>query len=73
MSNLAPIIIRKDYAPGFYIKHFIKDMTIAMEEAENMNLGLRILKEVLSMYEDLADNQNLTDLGTQALIKYYEK
>lgn len=72
MSNMAPRMLKDDYAAGFYIKHFIKDMTIAVEEAEGVNLNLGILKDVLKMYKDLADNKNLGDLGTQALIKYYE-
>jgi len=72
MSNMAPRMLKDDYAAGFYIKHFIKDMTIAVEEAEGVNLNLGILKDVLKMYKDLADNKDLGDLGTQALIKYYE-
>lgn len=72
MNNLAPRILKEDFAPGFYIKHFIKDMTIAVEEAEGVNLKLAILKNVLKMYKELADNKGLEDLGTQALIKYYD-
>ncbi|HHU77370.1 MAG: NAD(P)-dependent oxidoreductase [Caldicoprobacterales bacterium] len=72
MSNMAPRMLKEDYAAGFYIKHFIKDMMIAVEEAETAGLDLNILKNVLEMYRKLADNQNLGDLGTQALIKYYE-
>jgi 3-hydroxyisobutyrate dehydrogenase/2-hydroxy-3-oxopropionate reductase len=73
MTNMAPRILKGDLNPGFFIKHFIKDMTIAAEEAEGVNLHLEILNDVLCMYKDLADNRNLGDLGTQALIKYYEK
>ncbi|HHY81670.1 MAG TPA: NAD(P)-dependent oxidoreductase [Clostridiales bacterium] len=72
MTNNALKILREDFAPGFYIKHFIKDMMIAAEEAESMGLNLKILNSVLDMYRDLADNRSLGDLGTQALIKYYE-
>lgn len=71
MSNMSQRIIQGDYKPGFYIKHFIKDMKIAKEESESAGLDLRILKEVLEMYKKL-ENENLGDLGTQALIKYYE-
>ena len=73
MSNMAPRILKGDFDPGFFIKHFIKDMTIASEEAGDVNLHLGILNDVLSMYKDLADNRSLGDLGTQALIKFYEK
>ncbi|WP_301860105.1 NAD(P)-dependent oxidoreductase [uncultured Megasphaera sp.] len=66
-------IIHHDYAPGFYMKHFIKDMKIARQESNASGLSLEILAQVLQNYEALqaqdADNGNL---GTQALIKHYE-
>jgi 3-hydroxyisobutyrate dehydrogenase len=40
LSKLGPRILRKDYNPGFYVEHFIKDLGIALEEARRMNLGL---------------------------------
>lgn len=70
LSNLAPRIINSDFEPGFYIKHFIKDMKIAAEEAEGMGLELPGLRQSLRMYESLAD-KGYGDKGTQALIKYY--
>lgn len=72
LSNLAPRIIKEDFEPGFYIKHFIKDMKIAAEEAELMGLQLPGLRQSLSMYESLA-SKGYGDNGTQALIKYYEE
>lgn len=72
MSNMAPRMIKGDFEPGFYIKHFIKDMKIAKEEAEDENIQLKVLDTVLKMYESLEEN-NLGDLGTQGIIKYYEK
>jgi len=72
MSNIAPRILKGDLEPGFFIKHFIKDMEIAKEEAQDVNLELKVLNKVLEMYKELADQQ-LDELGTQALIKYYEK
>lgn len=71
LSNLAPRMIKEDFEPGFYIKHFIKDMKIAAEEAEMMGLKLPGLRQSLHMYESLATN-GYGDNGTQALIKYYE-
>ena len=71
MSNMAPRILEGDLNPGFFIKHYIKDMNIALEEAANVNLDLGILSKVLSMYKEL-ENEGLGDLGTHALIKYYE-
>jgi 3-hydroxyisobutyrate dehydrogenase/2-hydroxy-3-oxopropionate reductase len=72
LQNLGPRILKNDFAPGFYMKHFIKDMTIAAEEAKERELKLPILQEVLSIYEELRD-RGYGDLGTQALIKYYDE
>lgn len=72
MSNMAPRILKGDLEPGFFIKHFIKDMEIAKEEAKDVNLELHVLNKVLKMYKEL-DDQQFGELGTQALIKYYEK
>lgn len=71
MSNMAPRMLAGDFAPGFFVKHYIKDMRIAKEEAEEAGLSLDILNNVLEMYETLAQD-GYGDLGTQALIKYYE-
>ena len=71
MSNMAPRMINNDFAAGFYIKHFIKDMKIAVEESKEFDSNLAILNKVLEMYEKLEEN-DMGDLGTQALIKYYE-
>ncbi|CEG22313.1 2-hydroxy-3-oxopropionate reductase [Planococcus massiliensis] len=72
LSNLAPRMIAEDFAPGFYIKHFIKDMKIASEEAEGMGLDLPGLRLSLGMYEELA-GQGFEENGTQALIHYYKE
>lgn len=72
LSNLAPRIINGDFEPGFYIKHFIKDMKIAAEEAEAMGIDLPGLRQSLRMYESLA-GKGYGENGTQALIKYYEE
>ena len=71
MSNMAPRILNGDFNPGFYIKHFIKDMNLAMEESNDVSLNLGVLNKVLEMYKTLDEN-DLGDLGTQALIKYYD-
>ena len=72
LETVAPRILKEDYNPGFFIKHFIKDMSIAVEEAQERGLDLNILEKVLSMYRDL-EKEGKGDLGTQALIKYYEE
>ncbi len=71
LDNFGPKIIAGDMNPGFYLKHFVKDMGIAEEEAEASGLHLEILEKVLENYKQL-ENEGLGDLGNQALIKYYE-
>ncbi len=64
-------VIAGSSAPGFFMKHFIKDMKLALTEANMSGLSLEVLSLVLSNYEELAQ-EGLGDLGTQALIKYYD-
>ena len=72
MEHLGPKIAVGDDAPGFFIKHFIKDMKIALAESEENGFTPEMLKTVLSLYETLAA-EGYGELGTQALIRYYEK
>lgn len=71
LSNLAPKMIEGDFRPGFYIKHFIKDMKIALDEAERWGLELPGLKLSLGIYEEL-EQQGDGELGTQALIRHFD-
>ncbi len=71
LSNNGAQILKGNMDPGFFIKHFIKDMSIADEEAQAAGLQLGVLDEALRMYRELAE-KGLGDLGTQALIQYYE-
>lgn len=68
LTNLAPRMIRGDFAPGFYIKHFIKDMGIAIESAEEAGLTLPGLTLAKQLYDQLA-REGLENEGTQALFK----
>lgn len=70
MSNYAPRILKADYSPGFFVKHFIKDLKIALDEAEKMQLNLPATKLATELYEQLADRGFEND-GTQALIKLW--
>lgn len=72
LSNLAPRMLKGDLDPGFYIKHIIKDMKIALDEADRMNLQLPGLSLAKSMYDKLQE-EGYGDNGTQALIKFYQK
>lgn len=72
MTAQAPKILSGDFAPGFFMSHFIKDMAIAGEEAQADNVSLPVLEQVLAECRAL-EAQGLGALGTQSLIKYYEK
>lgn len=72
INNMAPRALKKDFDPGFFVKHFIKDMRIVREEMDNKNVDLRMLDTVLEMYEQMA-NLGFEDDGTQALIKIYDE
>jgi 3-hydroxyisobutyrate dehydrogenase len=71
LSNLAPRMLNQDFEPGFYIKHFIKDMKIALEEAEHMDMDAPGLTLAKSLYDQLAKNGE-ENSGTQALYKYFK-
>ncbi len=71
LSNLAPRIIAGNFDPGFYVKHFIKDMSIALEAAEDMGIDLPGLQLAKQLYEKIAA-AGLADLGTQALYRAWE-
>ncbi len=66
LSNLAPRVIAGNFEPGFYVKHFIKDMKIALDAAEEMGLKLPGLALARSLYEQLTE-LGYEDKGTQAL------
>lgn len=72
LELVSPKILEEDFAPGFFIKHFIKDMKLAKEEALADNVNLDILSKVLENYEEL-EREGFGDLGTQALIKHYNR
>lgn len=71
LSNLAPRILNEDFSPGFFVKHFIKDMGIAIESAQSSGLTLPGLELSMSLYQKLAASGGEND-GTQALIKVLE-
>ena len=69
LDNLAPRILKEDYAPGFYIKHYIKDLGIALDSAKAMNLEMPALETAKKLYERLAERAS----RTQALFEAYNK
>ena len=72
LSNLAPRMLNGDFEPGFYIKHFIKDMNIALKEAEAMGMQTPGLALARKMYQELAEAGE-ENSGTQALYKYWKQ
>ncbi|QSO49798.1 NAD(P)-dependent oxidoreductase [Alicyclobacillus mengziensis] len=72
LTHLAPRMIQGDMKPGFYIKHFIKDMGIALDEAKKMHMDTPGLEMALNLYKHLSD-LGYGELGTQALYNMYSK
>ena len=71
LSNLGPRIIKNDDQPGFFIKHFIKDMVIASDSSKALGLDTPGLDLALSLYKKMAE-KGLENNGTQALYKLYQ-
>jgi 3-hydroxyisobutyrate dehydrogenase len=72
INNLGRRIAKGDFNPGFYIKHIVKDMGIALEEARRMKLALPGLALVNQFYI-AAMGQGLESLGTQGLFQVIGK
>lgn len=72
LSNYGPRILDGDFAPGFFVKHFIKDMRLADESSGEIGMNLEGLRVALSQYEKLAAAGG-GENGTQGLFKLYEK
>jgi 3-hydroxyisobutyrate dehydrogenase len=72
LDNLAPRILKRDFEPGFFVRHFIKDMGIALDEAGRMGLTLPGLALVQQLYQSLSA-LGFADKGTQALILALEQ
>lgn len=68
--NAKPIIL-DDMTPSFYLKHYVKDLKIAMDNAKANHAKLPVLHEVLRMFEEL-EQEGEGDYGTQALIHKYQ-
>jgi 3-hydroxyisobutyrate dehydrogenase len=66
LDNLAPRILKRDFEPGFFVRHFIKDMGIALEESRKMKLALPGLALVQQLYQSVSA-LGYSEKGTQAL------
>jgi len=72
INNLGPRIVKGNFDPGFFIKHFIKDMGIALKEAKNLSLSLPGLALAYQFYIS-ATALGLENLGTQGLYRVLAK
>ena len=70
MSNLAPRALAGDFAPGFYVKHIIKDILIALRSARDCGLKLPGLEKALALFEKAAA-MGWQECGTQVLYRLY--
>ncbi len=72
LDNLAPRMVQRNFEPGFFVEHFIKDMGIALEEANRMGLSMPGLALVKQLYEAVKA-QGWGKKGTHALLLALEK
>lgn len=70
LTNYAPRILREDFTAGFFVKHFIKDLGIALDESAKMGISLPATAGAKQLYDMLAEKGFEND-GTQALIKLW--
>ena len=70
LNVLGTRMIAGDYAPGFYIEHFIKDLTIALAEAKKLDLDLPGLNQAKKLYDQMVA-KGLGRDGTQGLLQLY--
>ena len=72
LNVLGARMIADDFAPGFIVRHMIKDLTIAVSEAEAMDIDLAALKLAKEQFERLADAGGDGD-GTQGVYQVYQR
>ena len=68
LNQLGPRMIREDWEPGFYVKHFLKDMAIVLEDAKRFDLKLQGVELVQRFYNS-AKKKGFENEGTQVLLK----
>jgi len=72
LDNLAPRILQRNFNPGFFVEHFVKDMGIALDESTRMNLMLPGLTLVHGLYQSVVALGHGRS-GTQALMLALEQ
>lgn len=68
INQLGPRMAKEDWEPGFFVKHFVKDMGIALDDAGRMGLKLKGLELARDFYERVKD-AGFADKGTQVLLR----
>ena len=72
LSNLAPRVLERDFAPGFMVKLQQKDLRLVLQEADRLKLSLPATSLVHHLFHAL-ESQGAGDEGTQALVKVLEQ
>jgi 3-hydroxyisobutyrate dehydrogenase len=70
LNVLGPKMIQGDFAPGFFVHHFVKDMSIALAESERLGLDLPGLALARQLFEKLMLSGHAND-STQGLFQLY--
>lgn len=70
LENYGPRILKDDFDPGFFIKHFIKDLKIALDEAKKLGIDLPGTRKAYDLYEQVSQ-LGYEDKGVQALVKLW--
>lgn len=72
LMNLAPKMFNRDFAPGFYVEHFHKDLSIALEESKKMGLKFEGTDLALKYYTQHMEEGGARE-GTTGILKTFEK
>lgn len=72
LSNNAPRMLSGNFDPGFYIKHYLKDLRIALDAAHEMKLELPMLALAERLYAKMVA-EGMGELGTHAIYMLYER
>ena len=68
LNHLGPRMLKQDWEPGFYVKHFVKDMGIAINDAQKMGIRLQGLELAHQFYKKVSQS-GYEEKGTQVLLK----
>jgi 3-hydroxyisobutyrate dehydrogenase len=72
LANMVPRMLKGDFEPGFYSKHFLKDLRIALNSARSMGINLPALAMAESFFARMGD-EGFAEKGTQALYLMYKR